>query len=173
MNLLDPKADGFANPDDFSLLRMMGRIIREHRNVSHLMMKDQDVHPGQPPMLFELARHGPMRQSELAKRLGIAPATLTVMLNRMIKNGHVERRPDPTDQRAMRVYLTEKGKAAVEEVRDALRQSEIHVLEGITEAEKLLMRRLLLHMTDNVQKLKESISQLTKEANQLDPGKMD
>jgi DNA-binding MarR family transcriptional regulator len=93
----------------------------------------------------------------------VKPATVTVMLNRMVKNGHVERRPDPQDQRVSRVYLTDKGRAAVDEVRAALHTSEDRVLEGITPEEKMLLRRLLIHMFDNVKKYEQIISRQTKE----------
>lgn len=143
---------------EMPLMRLMGGIMRRHRHLSHLMLKDQDVHPGQPPVLFELARHDGMRQSELAERIRITPATLTVMLNRMVKNGHVERRTDPDDQRVSRVYLTDKGRDAVEEVREALHASEALVLEGISPAENMLLRRLFMHMYQNLDKYEEIIS---------------
>lgn len=150
-------------PLETSIMRLMGGLMRQHHYNSHLMLKDQDVHPGQPPVLFELSRQDGLRQSELAARMRVKPATLTVMLNRMVKNGHVERRPDPDDQRGSRVFLTDKGRAAVDEVREALHKSEEHVFEGITPEEKMLMRRLLLHMSDNVKKAEQIISRQTKE----------
>jgi DNA-binding MarR family transcriptional regulator len=141
----------------------MAGIMRQHHYNSHLMLKDQDIHPGQPPVLFELSRNDGLRQSELAERMRVKPATLTVMLNRMVKNGHVERRPDPFDQRVSRVFLTDKGRAAVDEVRAALHTSEEYVFEGITPEEKMLLRRLLLHMFDNVKKAEQIVSRQTKE----------
>ncbi|MDF2717009.1 MAG: putative transcriptional regulator [Paenibacillus sp.] len=146
-----------------SLMRIMAGIMRQHHYNSHLMLKDQDIHPGQPPVLFELSRNDGLRQSELAERMRVKPATLTVMLNRMVKNGHVERRPDPFDQRVSRVFLTDKGRAAVDEVRAALHTSEEYVFEGITPEEKMLLRRLLLHMFDNVKKAEQIVSRQTKE----------
>lgn len=154
---MDPKSA------ETSLMRMMAGIMRQHHYNSHLMLKDQDVHPGQPPVLFELSRNDGLRQSELAERMRVKPATVTVMLNRMVKNGHVERRPDLQDQRVSRVYLTDKGRAAVDEVRAVLHKSEDHVLEGITPEEKMLLRRLLIHMFDNVKKYEQIISRQTKE----------
>lgn len=146
-----------------SLTRMMAKLTRQHQYNSHLLLKDHEVHPGQPPLLFLLSRHEGLRQSELAERLRIKPATVTVMLNRMVKNGLVERRTDPKDQRVSRVYLTDRGWSAVDEVRSALQMSEAHVFEGITPEEKMLLRRLLLHMIDNVTKYEQLLSRQTKE----------
>src|SRR5690606_27102253 len=73
-------------PPDSPLMRLMSRVVRQHHYNSHLMLKDHNVHPGQPPVLFELTRQDGLRQSELAERLRIKPSTVTVMLNRMVKN---------------------------------------------------------------------------------------
>ncbi|MFD0714595.1 MarR family winged helix-turn-helix transcriptional regulator [Paenibacillus sp. GCM10027626] len=135
---------------EFPLMGLMARLMRQHHYNSHLSLKDQAVHPGQPPVLFELSRNDGISQSELAAKIRVKPATVTVMLNRMVKNGHVQRRPDPKDNRVSRVFLTDKGRAAVEEVRAALHASETNALRGITEEEKRLLRRLLLHMYHNV-----------------------
>lgn len=141
----------------------MARLMRQHHYNSHLSLKDQDVHPGQPPVLFELSRHDGLSQRELAAKMRVKAATVTVMLNRMVKNGHVERRPDPNDQRIQRVYLTDKGRAAVDEVREALHASEAYALKGVTPEERMLLRRLLLHMFDNVKQYEQMISRQTKE----------
>jgi DNA-binding MarR family transcriptional regulator len=146
---------------DTPLMALMASVMRQHHYNSHLTLKDQDVFPGQPPLLFELSRNDGLRQSELAERMRIKPATVTVMLNRMVKNGHVERRPDPNDHRVSRVYLTDKGRAAVDEVRSALHASEAYALEGITPEEKMLLRRLLIHMFDNVTHYEQLVSRQT------------
>ncbi|MEF3302406.1 MarR family winged helix-turn-helix transcriptional regulator [Paenibacillus sp. GYB003] len=152
---------------------LMARLMRQHHYNSHLSLKDQDVHPGQPPVLFELSRHDGLSQSELAAKMRVKPATVTVMLNRMVKNGHVERRPDPNDQRVQRVYLTDKGRAAVQEVREALQASEAYALRGVTPEENMLLRRLLLHMFDNVKQYEQIISRQMKEAPPDDANQMD
>lgn len=151
------------NSPEMPLMALVSRLTRQHHYNSFLSLKDQDVHPGQPPVLFELSRRDGLRQSELAEKLRVKPATITVMLNRMVKNGHVERRTDPDDQRVSRVFLTDKGRAAVTEVREALRASEAHALEGITEEEKAQVRRLLLHMYENVKAYETVISLQKKE----------
>jgi DNA-binding MarR family transcriptional regulator len=59
----------------------------------------------------------PMRQSELGRKLGIAPSTLTRNLTRLVGAGLVERLADPDDARASLVRLSPAGERAVEELR--------------------------------------------------------
>jgi DNA-binding MarR family transcriptional regulator len=47
--------------------------------------------------------------SELARAVGRAATSFTPILDKLQHKGLIERRPDPTDRRAVRIYLTEKG----------------------------------------------------------------
>ena len=58
-----------------------------------------------------------LKQSELAEMLDLQPITLTRLLDRLCDNGLIERRPDPNDRRAKRLYLT----PAARPLMDALR----------------------------------------------------
>jgi DNA-binding MarR family transcriptional regulator len=47
---------------------------------------------------------------ELGERVALDGSTITGILDRMEKNGYVERRPNAEDRRSAQVYLTEKAK---------------------------------------------------------------
>lgn len=49
--------------------------------------------------------------SELAQAVGRAATSFTPNLDKLESRGMVERRPDPADRRAVRIFLTEKGEA--------------------------------------------------------------
>ena len=66
----------------------------------------------QAAALEALSGHGPMRLSDLGKRLGIAPSTLTRNLERLVDGGRVARTADSRDGRSARVRLTASGRRA-------------------------------------------------------------
>jgi DNA-binding MarR family transcriptional regulator len=66
----------------------------------------------QAAALEALFGHGPMRLSDLGKRLGIAPSTLTRNLERLIDAGLVVRTADARDARSARVRLSAAGRRA-------------------------------------------------------------
>jgi DNA-binding MarR family transcriptional regulator len=66
---------------------------------------------------LEALMDGGMRLSDLGKRLGIAPSTLTRNLTRLEERSLIRKGPDPVDGRAQRVTLTEAGIDAAGEVR--------------------------------------------------------
>jgi MarR family transcriptional regulator, transcriptional regulator for hemolysin len=57
-----------------------------------------------------LARNEGINQAGLADLLEIRPMTLVRQIDRMEEAGWIERRPDPGDRRARRLYLTAKAR---------------------------------------------------------------
>ena len=66
---------------------------------------------------LEALNGGGLRLSDLGKRLGIAPSTLTRNLARLEERGLIRKEPDPIDGRAQRVALTDDGFNAAREIR--------------------------------------------------------
>jgi DNA-binding MarR family transcriptional regulator len=71
---------------------------------------------------LEALTDGDLRLSDLGKRLGIAPSTLTRNLARLEERGYIHKEPDPIDGRAQLVALTDAGFHAAAGVR---RQEEV------------------------------------------------
>jgi MarR family transcriptional regulator, transcriptional regulator for hemolysin len=66
--------------------------------------------------LVYLARSEGISQVELASAAEIEPMTLVRILDRMELDGWLERRADPTDRRARRLYLKPKSKPLLETI---------------------------------------------------------
>ncbi|MGJ3238599.1 MAG: MarR family winged helix-turn-helix transcriptional regulator [Anaerolineae bacterium] len=60
--------------------------------------------------------------SELARAVGRAATSFTPNLDKLQKKGLIERRPDTSDRRAVRIFLTEAGQAKRNGVLDAAEQ---------------------------------------------------
>ncbi|WP_329213350.1 MarR family transcriptional regulator [Streptomyces sp. NBC_01485] len=70
-------------------------------------------------LLRQIADSEPLRPGELAQRLGVEASHVTRTVQQLQKSGYVTRVPDPQDGRAQRIELTDTGRAAVDQVRDA------------------------------------------------------
>ncbi|GIO12892.1 MarR family transcriptional regulator [Cohnella xylanilytica] len=136
------------------LTRLMRHVLKLHRSHVDRLIRDYDVYPGQPPLLMRLSQQDGQSQRELAAGMLVKPATLTVMLGRMEKTGLVSRVPDDRDQRVTRVYLTDKGRIAAEAVMRAIEEVEARCFEGFLPEERLLLRRFVLQMHDNLSEWK-------------------
>lgn len=101
-------------------------------------------------VLFHLAHNDQLTQLELAKRTHLSTPAVSVTLQKMESEGLVERRSDPTDQRAILVNLTEKGREADRKVIGAIHQTEDELLCNITPEEFEQIRPVLEKMYRNL-----------------------
>ena len=69
-----------------------------------------EVRPSYGSVLVPLFEEDGLRMTELAARARLAKQTMTTMVRVVERAGLVERRPDPKDARATRVYLTMRGR---------------------------------------------------------------
>lgn len=60
-------------------------------------------------VLYTLSRTSPMRLTDLTATEQVTQSAITQLVTRLERDGLVERRPDPTDKRAVLVHITPKG----------------------------------------------------------------
>ena len=72
--------------------------LLNHQVGSRVELRDVDL-----DCLDVIAMHGPVSPSELARRAGLHPATITGILDRLEKNGWVVRERDAADRRTVQV----------------------------------------------------------------------
>jgi MarR family transcriptional regulator for hemolysin len=82
-------------------------------------------------VLVRLDRSEGLKQSELAEILDLQPITLTRLLDRLAENGLIERRSDPNDRRANRLFLTSAARPLLERLSDLGTDMMSTVLEGL------------------------------------------
>ena len=73
-------------------------------------------------VLFRLRAQEGLSQVDLADVLELQPISLVRLLDRLVEHGLLERRPDPRDRRANRLFLTPSGRQLVDDL-DALRDA--------------------------------------------------
>jgi len=73
-------------------------------------------------VLFRLRQQEGLSQVDLADVLELQPISLVRLLDRLVEHGLLERRPDPNDRRANRLYLTNSGRQLVDDL-DSLRDA--------------------------------------------------
>ena len=122
------------------LKRSFGFLVHD---VSRLMRKSFDrrasaigLTRSQWRVLAHLSRNEGVKQAGLAEILEIKPITLARLLDRLGANGWVERRPDPNDKRARRLFLTDKARPILVELREVALSVREEALSGFDAAEQ-------------------------------------
>jgi DNA-binding MarR family transcriptional regulator len=95
------------------------RLLRnyiEHRAKSRGTTRAQWI------VLYRLRQQEGLSQVDLADVLELQPISLVRLLDRLVEHGLLERRHDPKDRRANRLFLTASGRQLVDDL-DSLRDS--------------------------------------------------
>jgi MarR family transcriptional regulator, transcriptional regulator for hemolysin len=107
-------------------------------------------------VLVRLDRFEGLKQSELAEMLDLQPITLTRLLDRLCGNGLIERRADPNDRRAKRLYLTAAARPLLERLGDLGDELMGTALAGV---ERENVEKLVAQLAIIKENLRQAISQ--------------
>lgn len=135
-----------------NIYALFHQVMRYHFLRSHELLERIGVYPGQPPLLFALGHNDGLSQKELANRLNVKPATITVMIKRMEKAGYIKRIQDEADQRVIRVYLTDPGRKLMKEVKQTIKKINYECFKGLTEEEEIFLKGIFIKMRNNLYK---------------------
>ncbi|MEO7681457.1 MAG: MarR family transcriptional regulator, partial [Sphingomonas sp.] len=89
--------------------------------------------------LTKLSRAEGINQGGLAELLEVEPITLCRMIDRLEEAGLVERRRDPHDRRAWRIYLTDKARPLIEQLRVVADGLFEDALDGLAGADRAVL----------------------------------
>ena len=103
-------------------------------------------------VLARLDRFEGLKQTELAEMLDLQPITLTRLLDGLADNGLIERRPDPDDRRAKRLYLTPSARPLLERLTDLGEDLMATALAGLNAAEVEAVLGNLTTVKENLRK---------------------
>ena len=104
-------------------------------------------------VLVRVDRFEGLNQSELAEGLDLQPITLTRLLDKLSDSGLIERRPDPADRRAKRLFLTAAARPLLERLSDLGEETMANTLAVVDVASVELMVSKLSVVKDNLRRL--------------------
>jgi DNA-binding MarR family transcriptional regulator len=122
--------------------RLMRRTFERHLTDSLTL--------SQARALAHISRNEGCRQVELADQLEVKPITLARLIDQLEQAELVERRPDPEDRRAYRLYLREKADQALRHIREVAAATHAEALIDLSEAEAAALAAALRKMRQNL-----------------------
>jgi DNA-binding MarR family transcriptional regulator len=109
-------------------------------------------------VLFRLREQEGLSQVDLADVLELQPISLVRLLDRLVEQGLVERRSDPRDRRANRLFLTRAGRQLADDL-DSLRDAiATDVLQGVPTAALETSLKALRDIKDRIKTLADPAS---------------
>ena len=93
--------------------------------------------------LARIDRGGGVSQRRLMDELGLTSGTVSVRMSQLVRDGLVDRRPDPRSARNTLISLTDHGRELFERVAPAHLINERRLLSALSEAEQEVLAGLL------------------------------
>lgn len=136
---------------------LMHDISRLRRIVFDEFMKPLGVTRSQWWVLAYLSRHDGMIQSDLANVLDLGKAALGGLIDRLELSRFIDRRPDSTDRRVKRVYLSSKGNQMVKEMQIRSHEMSERILDGLDRDMRHTLAEMLLLVKENLLTIKHEV----------------
>lgn len=147
-----PAADvSDAEAEDAGTLDDLVEAVRRYRNAEAFMRgRSRDsMHLGKTDMtalrLLLLARRSgrPLSAAALARELEISTAATTVLIDRLEKSGHAERRRSASDGRAIEIWPTAASDEEVRSTMGVMHERMMDIASALTPVESATIHRFL------------------------------
>lgn len=140
---------------------LLGDISRRMRKHFDERARNSGATGAQWRTLKILERSEGINQGQLAEMLEVEPITACRMIDRLEESGMVERRRDPGDRRAWRIFLTEKANPVLEDLHVIAAGLIEELLQGLS----VEQRDSLMHMLETMRANMTSNNETNEAAN--------
>ena len=117
------------------LIVLLEKTISLRRAALRQTLSRHGLHLGQPEMLIFVRSHPGCSQREMAEVAGVTPASIAASFKRMENAGLICRRSDTADLRCNRVFITQRGEAALDECLADMEALNSGMVQGLEEDE--------------------------------------
>ncbi len=133
----------------------VARVPRRWRKMLDERLKDLGVTQARWSTMVYLQQGGEgLTQRELANLMAIENPTLVRLLDSLEQQGLIERRPCPNDRRARRLYLTDAGRAFMDDLSARAAKLREEMLDGIGDQEVACALKVFQKIMENAEKQK-------------------
>ncbi len=129
---------------------LLSDVVRLMRRDFYSRATGLGLTPALAKLLFHVHRAPGLHQSALALRLDVTPVTLCRMVERLVKRGYLRRQPDPSDRRALRIYVAARGEPLVARMARIADETGARALRGLAARERATLLALLGRLAHNL-----------------------
>lgn len=123
---------------DTSLIALR-RILRATELYGRALAQTAGLTPVQMRVLQIVLNHGSVTPTQISVQMGVRPATVSTLLDRLAAKSMIERQRSEVDRRQTNITLTDAGRAAVESAPDPLQQQYVKEFEALADWEQSLI----------------------------------
>lgn len=136
---------------DSMLLREIGTLSRSVHSICNNKFKELKLQAGQFIYITRICENAGMNLIDLSTLLRMDKTSTTKAVQKIEAEGLIQRVRDTEDKRVLRLYPTEKGLKAYEEIIDMENKNIRACLKGFRNEEKKAVMAFILRMNQNVE----------------------
>ena len=141
------------------VLRLQDELIHHRAVLDAGPWLELNMSTPQLKALLLISEENAIRMRELARKLGGSFSNATVLVDRLVERGLVERMMEPQDRRVVLVRATEDGKLLIEQLVTSWRTLTESLLEGLSPKDLKTVREALDILVDAAQSRDEDKKQ--------------
>lgn len=132
---------------------MIDKAIRSYRNYTQKKLRENGykITIDQWLIIKAILENPGMPQQNLAAKVFKDNASLTRIIELLVKGNYVEREVNQSDRRRSHLYVTDSGKLIIEKVQHLILQNRKVTLSGISERELEILNSTLIKIVQNCQ----------------------
>ena len=131
--------------------RMIYFMAQDIRNLAEKVLAPHELTLEQFQTLKMLGQNTGLTQRQLGLETNKNPANMTRILDRLAMKSLIARQADPNDRRAYLVFLTDKGRALLDEALEVFDSFSVRLHQGITGPMQQMTRKVLAIMAANIE----------------------
>lgn len=137
-----------------NFIMLNSKIFRNTQIFLDRILKKYELSSGSIPYIFTLEKNEGITQNKLSKEIGNDKAMSARTITKLIELDLVYKKQDEKDSRAYNLYLTEKTKKLIPEIRKEIKLLINLVTDDLSDEEKYIMTNSLKKVLDKTQRLK-------------------
>jgi len=114
------------------------RLLKSYK-LMRKILQEEAVREGltfnETSLLFFVNANGKANVTTLAKYLDVSKSSVVEMIDKLVRNGFLERTKDVKDRRVTYVTITDRGRAVLETVREKYKETINKVLSEVNDVE--------------------------------------
>ncbi|MBQ9267052.1 MAG: MarR family transcriptional regulator [Clostridia bacterium] len=134
----------------------LGEYFREINTAVYNKLEERlakyELVKGQARLLLLIKDNDGCTQKELANFVGVKYSSMSERLNKLERNGYIERVSDEENMKYKRIFITPEGKTAVVQCRKILKEIDEQIFKGMTKKDKVQFETYLNKIIKNLSK---------------------
>ncbi|GIM29498.1 MarR family transcriptional regulator [Clostridium polyendosporum] len=133
----------------------INKVERAINNIHDKKLQQYDLTVSQVLVLHQLWNKDGLTQKEIQKNLNLRPASVSGLVDMLLRKGFIDRKQDDQDARFKRLYLTEEGRRLKDLSLEVIKEIEHIISQGFSEEEKVIFILWMRKLYNNLNALEK------------------